>query len=162
MKDWTPEHVRLANAAVQVRDELRRMAMRLPSDMAKRLGSLASKLTAGLKAKDGARSDRKPSPHPSASPRPAQRLPEPPVTATNPPQEAATATEPPPTAAGERYRRQKVQQALDRRAKFDQKKAAYDASQNRPGHTTPCIPPSEPKPGERSKRYLSRNGWRTR
>jgi hypothetical protein len=48
---WSPEHLRLACVAVQVRAELRRIAATLPPAERAALGRLAALLTSGLKAR---------------------------------------------------------------------------------------------------------------
>ncbi|BDC50660.1 hypothetical protein F183_A29760 [Bryobacterales bacterium F-183] len=50
-RQWAPEHVELARAAVHVREGLRRMLPDLPEAQRSRVGNLANILTFALKAR---------------------------------------------------------------------------------------------------------------
>jgi hypothetical protein len=65
MKNWTPDHVRIANAAVMVRDELRRIALRTSNGQSRDLLACADLLSRGLKVR----------PHAAGTPARSNRVP---------------------------------------------------------------------------------------
>lgn len=62
-RQWSPDHLRLARSAVEVRETLRRLAPALPRDQARTVAQCAASLTAALKARNhgagGDASDRR-------------------------------------------------------------------------------------------------------
>lgn len=50
-RSWTPDHVRLARSAVDVRETLRRLAPALPIEQARTVAQCADTLTHALKAR---------------------------------------------------------------------------------------------------------------